>query len=281
MTTLKTHNAAAFTGTFSGLALCALAFVLLSVTPTIPFALGLGVVLAVAVLVLYLLATLQVKKDTGTESIATSVYRGLLIGINSTLNFGLAWILLYAPLGTTGIAIAAALALITLLACIGPISRSGAYQALLGWGNWVLPMSWPIVALGLVFALVSLLGHLVLSLPLGVPFTRIGIKSGPLAGKGFTVDWPSGTFFQHGGLVANLNRLQTAFNMGTFAFVHYRSSLSHTQHEAGHTLNLAAFGCLFHLVGALDEVFAKRQAFAELLADSNDPSGHAQLAMWS
>ncbi|TDT41760.1 hypothetical protein DES49_1862 [Halospina denitrificans] len=281
MTGLKLSSASGFAGTISGLALCALAFILLSVTPTVPFALVGGVVLIVAVLVFYILATIQVKKDSGTESAATSVYRGLLVGINSTLNFGLVFLLLYAPLGNPALVIAAVIALINLLACIGPVSQSAFYQGVLGWANWLMPMSWLIVGLGLAFTLFSLLLHLVLTLPFGVEFTRVGIKSGALKGKAFSVDWPTGTFFQYGGLVANLNHLQTAFNMGNFAFVHYKSSASHSQHEAGHTLNLAAFGSLFHLIGAVDEVFAKHRAFAEFLADSNDPTGSTQLKMWS
>ena len=281
MTVLKLRSASGFAGTISGLALSALAFLLLSVTPTVPFALIGGVVLAVAVLVFYLLATIQVKKDSGTESAATSVYRGLLVGINSTLNFGILWVLLSGALGTAALVIGGVVALVNLLACIGPVSRSAVYQCILGWSNWLMPMSWLIVGLGLAFTLFSLLLHLVLTLPFGVTFTRVGITSGPLKGKAFSVDWPTGTFFQYGGFVANLNRLQTAFNMGNFAFVHYKSSASHSQHEAGHTLNLAAFGSLFHLIGAVDEVFAKHQAFAEFLADSNDPKGRTQLGMWS
>lgn len=281
MSTLKPRSIpAGLAGTISGVALGALAYVLLAFAPTTPFGLVMGAILAVAVLVLYILATVQVKKDAGTESAATSLYRGLLVGINSTLNFGLVFLLLYWVMGTPALIIAVVIALINLLACIGPVSRSVAYQALLGWSNWIMPMSWLVQALGLSFLLISGLAHLLVTLPFGVDFTRIGIRTGNLAGKRFSMYWRTGTLFQYGGLIANLNRIPTAFNMGNFAFVHYQSGSSHAQHEAGHTLNLAAFGSLFHLIGALDQVIAGHRAFAELLAESNRSGGGAQLGMW-
>ena len=55
-------------------------------------------------------------------------------------------------------------------------------------------------------------------------------------------DWKTGTFFIKGGLISNLNYLDTAFNMGNFSFVDYKSGGWHKSHEAGHTLNLGAFG---------------------------------------
>jgi hypothetical protein len=73
--------------------------------------------------------------------------------------------------------------------------------------------------------------------------------------------------------------------MGNFSFVHYQATSTHMEHEVGHTLNLGAFGSLFHLVGAIDEnlpvIGSGHKAFSELLAESNDLSGHARLLMWS
>jgi len=240
-----------------------------------------GGVLFTAVVVIYIVATRSVKSDKDTESSATGMSRGLLIGSNSVANFGLIWLLLGVFSATAALVVASTVGLLGLLASIGPVSRWSPYKVLLGWGNWIMPMSWLVVGLGLVFTLFSLLVHLLLTTPFGVEFTRIGIKNGPLAGKYVKVDGVTGTIFVHGGLVANLNRLKTAFNMGNFSFVHYKSGASHILHEAGHTLNLAAFGSLFHLIGAVDEIWARGKAFAELLAESNDSSGSARLLMWA
>ena len=60
--------------------------------------------------------------------------------------------------------------------------------------------------------------------------------------------------------------------MGNFAFVHYQSSDWHTEHEAGHTLNLASFGFAFHFIGAIDEnlpgIGSGANAFSEALAEA-------------
>ena len=42
--------------------------------------------------------------------------------------------------------------------CTRLLSRRTTYQGLLGYLNWFLPLSWPIVAVGLVFCLTGLLG---------------------------------------------------------------------------------------------------------------------------
>ena len=98
----------------------------------------------------------------------------------------------------------------------------------------------------------------------------------------FGADWSTGTLFIKGGLVANLNYLDTAFNMGNFSFVDYKSGAWHKDHEAGHTLNLAAFGSVFHLIGAVDEnVFRGANAYSERIAESNSSSGGSMIAMWA
>ena len=87
-----------------------------------------------------------------------------------------------------------------------------------------------------------------------------------------------------GGLIANLNPIDTAFNMGNFSFVDYRSSSWHKQHEAGHTLNVAAFGSLFHVKGALDENAIRRgtHALSERLAESNSSGVHgSNIPRWA
>lgn len=60
--------------------------------------------------------------------------------------------------------------------------------------------------------------------------------------------------------------------MGNFVFLKPGSTAE--GHETGHPLNLAAYGWIFHFVGALDEnvTGGDADAFAEHLADSHDPS---------
>ena len=72
--------------------------------------------------------------------------------------------------------------------------------------------------------------------------------------------------------------------MGNFSFVDYKSSGWHMEHEAGHTLNLAAFGSVFHLIGALDENATTRgaNAFSERLAESNSTGVRgSNIPMWA
>lgn len=278
ITQLNVHQPAAFLGTLAALALSFVGAGFLTGPEDWRMLVGGG--LAIGVLVIYGIATVAVKSDTGRESTVTGACRGLLIGLNSAANFGLLWLLLDDPLGPMAVGIAATAAVINLLACIDSVSHSGAYKTILGWANWIMPMSWLVTGLGIIFVLVSWLLHLVITVPFGADFTRVGIQKGPLAGRALYMDWSTGTLFIFGGLVANLNRLKTAFNMGNFAFVHYRANSGYLRHEAGHTLNLAAFGSLFHLIGAVDEIFARHRAFAELLADSNNPAGHTRLLMW-
>ena len=101
----------------------------------------------------------------------------------------------------------------------------------------------------------------------------------------FQTDWKTGTWFMKGGYVANLNPLHTAFNMGAFSFVDKSSGQFHIEHEAGHSLNLATFGWVFHFIGALDENVAGggASAYSERIAESNVP-GTSQgdvIAMWA
>jgi len=200
--------------------------------------------------------------------------RGFLIGINTGLNGLVAFALFDYIAGLeAGIAVGIILGLFNFLCVFSPISQSGVYQGFIGWLAWLMPMSWLIVALGLVFLIVSWLLHLVTGGK--VPYLRI---------EDMKIDWKTGTIFVKGGLVANLNYADTAFNMGNFSFVDYKSGAWHMEHEAGHTLNLTAFGSLFHLIGALDEnVIPGRgaRAFAERIADSNDSgSGGSNIPMW-
>ncbi len=229
-----------------------------------------GGMIGLLMIISYIIATVTVKSASGTEDSVTSFLRGVQIGLNSVANGGLIWIF-FGGLLDSGLVTGLALGLgaVTLLSCIGPVSQFEFYQGLLGYLNWFLPMSWPIVAVGFLFLVVSAL----LSL---IPANYLRIQDG-------AVDWKTGTFSIKGGLIANMNPIDTAFNMGNFSFVDYKSGSMHVNHEAGHTLNLAAFGFIFHLVGALDEnVFGSgARAFSEFLAESNVSGGSPALKMWS
>ncbi len=63
--------------------------------------------------------------------------------------------------------------------------------------------------------------------------------------------------------------------MGSFAFAKRDAPPDmHVEHEAGHTLNLAAFGSFFHFIGAIDEnvTGGGARAFSERVAESNNPN---------
>jgi hypothetical protein len=229
----------------------------------------LGAILAVCaglVLLSYIVAAVSAVSSLG------EFMRGWLIGLNAALNavlgFAVGTWIGGAPMG---IVAAVVLAVINLLCVIAPVTQNGFYQGVLGYLNWLMPMSWLIVALGCTFYVVSIILHLVTAGK--VDYLRI---------QDVGADWKTGTCFIRGGLIANLNYLDTAFNMGNFSFVDYKSSAWHKDHEAGHTLNLAAFGAVFHLVGAFDEnVLRRENAYAEQLAESNNPgSSLPQIPMW-
>lgn len=233
---------------------------------------SLGIAVGVAI-VGYIVAAVGAVSRTSTNAFGEFM-RGWLVGMNAGLNGVLAFALLNVLAGLApGIIVGAVLGIFTVLTVFKPISQSEVYQGFLGYLNWVMPMSWLIVALGFLFYVVSMLLHAV---TIGrVPYLRI---------QAFAADWKTGTFFMRGGLIANLNPIDTAFNMGNFSFVDYQSSGWHKEHEAGHTLNLAAFGSLFHLIGALDENATRRgaNAYSERLAESNSSGTHgSNIPMWA
>ena len=240
-----------------GAVLSTIPVIVLSFFPDIKW-LALGIA-AGSVLLWYIIAALTAASDFG------EFMRGFLIGVNTGLNFALAHVVYGRFFGPeVSIGIAAGLALINFLTVIGPVSNSEFFQGVLGWFNWLLPMSWLVMAIGFIFYILNLLGGLV-HWAGKVDFFRI---------QRLAADWKTGTFFTHGGWISNLNPIDTAFNMGAFSFVDNASSNMHIEHEAGHTLNLGAFGSVFHFIGAIDEnvTGGGRNAYSERLAESNDPS---------
>jgi hypothetical protein len=196
---------------------------------------------------------------------------GVLLGFNTGVNA----VLIAALVGPI---VAVVICLLPALAVIEPVSRSDIYQAPLGWANFLLPMSWPIVGLGLLILIFS--GILAL-VNLAIHSTFLDVEKLKLQAK-------TGTTFLVGGLGgnANLNPDSTGYNMGSFAFLrHGKSSEYLFEHESGHTLNLAIWGPVIHLIGALDEnVFGGHaNAYTELFAESNVPPSSRQgpiFPMW-
>jgi hypothetical protein len=226
------------------------------------------VVLVAVTVVLYIVARVFHNPDSRMGE----VMPGALLGVNTGINV----VLLEAILGPI---VAGALCVILVLAVVEPLTQSDIYQGFEGWANWLLPMSWPIVAVGLLFLLVSVILHLI----------NLAIRGSFLHIDKVFVDWKTGTIFQKGGLFgnANLQPHSTGYNMGNFAFLTREAKEIEylTEHEAGHTLNLAALGFVTHLIGALDEnVFGGgSDAYTELLAESNVPEEQRQgpiFPMW-
>ena len=217
-------------------------------------------VLVLAVVLLaaaaYLLAGRLVRAGPGAGELGC----GLLLGLNAGLNGALGAVILHPVAG-------AALGLLVGVAAVPAAARDRRYQPVAGWANLVLPMSWPVTGLGAVFFAGSLLLH-------GVTAGRVR----RLRVVRLLVHASSGTCFMVGGLAgnANANPHSTGYNLGNFAFL--RASAGATpylvQHESGHTLNLAAFGAVFHLAGAVEENLARagRNAYAELHAESHVPA---------
>ena len=261
---MKLHSFLALLGGFLGLGAAMLVlFVAKASWISVVVILGIGVLA-------YILATIfAVRARKFTE-----VVRGFLIGYNSGINGFLVFVILstFLPSGV-GLGVGLALGLFNFLSVLEWISQRGVYQGIMGWVNWFLPMSWPIVALGFLFLVFSFL----LSCLTGFQVKYLRLMKGK-------VDWSTGTFFIKGGLVSNLNVWDTAFNMGNFSFVDMKSRDFHMKHEAGHTLNLGAFGFLFHLIGFFDEFVFQRgaKAYSERIAESHD-TGHqmGNIPMWA
>ncbi len=238
-----------------------------------------------ATIIFYLVATFSVQGSSGTEPDLTAVMRGLLMGIGTSMNGVLAYNIYGVWFGTTvGLIIGIVLFVGGFIAVFSVISQSGFYQGVIGWLCWLAPMSWPVILLGLVLLVLSLvLGLIGLA---GVNFFKIGGASSAnpaVAGHIADANWQTGTFFLIGGLGGNANPGKTAFNMGNVAFIHRENSYDDTGHESGHNLNLFVMGWIVHYIGAMDENFTSHgaDAFTELLAESHAGRGRDELNVWA
>jgi len=192
--------------------------------------------------------------------------RKLMIRMNAVTNT-----LLLVVLGLTvpGIAIGG----INFAASFPETARLKGYQRILGWTSWLMPMSWPVTVLG-AYVLVLDLAGAVLTLN---RISRFHVER-------VWVDRPSGCVVLEGGWLYRPG-FRGGFNLGNFAFI--TPGVTHVvRHEAGHTLNVAAFGSVFHFVGAIDENIVNRHApydaYAERLAESaRDPERDGVVRVWA
>ena len=187
---------------------------------------------------------LYVAASRGPEPL----WRGVLIGLNAGLNAA-ALLLWVGPLGFCAAAL-------NLLAA-SDLTCSPRFRHLLGWSGWLLPLSWPATLLGLAAFGLNVLAWR------SVRRVWVDRGTGSVVMVGGWLWWPG---FRGG------------YSLGQFAFV-TPDALGLVAHETGHTLNNAAFGSLFHFIGAADELLlplldpSRRwaDAYAERLAEGHDP----------
>jgi hypothetical protein len=229
---------------------------------------GLGLVALAGWIVVCVVLYFVARTQTNPDSKVGEFMPGVLLGVNTGVNGVL--------LGALFTPAAAVICIIPALAVIEPVARSDIYQGFLGWGNLLLPMSWPIVILGILFFAVSGIAALI----------NLAIKSDFLKIEHLKFSAKTGTLFQVGGLAGNgnLSSGSTGYNMGNFAFL-TKGKVTDAylvEHESGHTLNLGIWGAAVHLIGALDEnVFGGgSNAYTELFAESNVPVGSRQGAIF-
>lgn len=250
--------------------------IVLAVVVIAAFATGVGWgLLAVAgVIGLLTAGYLGAREAAGTDG--GEFLRGLLIGVNAGMNLVFAALVFGLIFGlVAGLIIGITLGVINFLAAFDTIAQSEVYQGILGWSSWLMPMSWVVVGLGVVMWVLNVLGFL-------LTFGQVDA----LKIDEMRVDWKTGTIFTKGGWISNLNAWDTAFNMGNFAFVdtNFTDPNWAMEHEAGHSLNLGAFGSIFHFIGFVDEVIAGggSNAYSEQLAEGNDPTSPGPtLPMWT
>jgi RHS repeat-associated protein len=220
---------------------------------------GLGILAIIGVIALVTVSYVVAANNQGTA--LGEFFRGFMIGLNAGLNATF-----LAMMGPVGAFLGGFVGTLIFLSAFDTIASNEIFQGILGWSNWLMPMSWLVIGLGAIMWILNGLGHLILwEIPNlwggGVEFFRI---------TDFRMDWSTGMLATRGGWVANANMWDTAFNMGNFSYVDANSTGWHMDHEAGHNLSLATFGSIFHFVGFFHEMGVGRTAFSEVLADSND-----------
>lgn len=196
-----------------------------------------------------------------TERFMSGVLTGATAGVNL-----LVWALL--PIGPVGFVVGSVVATVCLLSLVAPIARSGAYQAVLGWMNWIFPYSWLATAVGVLLFVINL------------PLALAALGPGALR-----LDVLTGTIETTGGIVG-ITGFVGGFNLGNFTFLSPGpggglgiqtpfGTPGLSAHETGHTLTVAGFGGVFHWVNAVDEnvppLRRLARAYGELLSESHIP----------
>ncbi|MEM7368530.1 MAG: hypothetical protein AAF587_07990 [Bacteroidota bacterium] len=191
--------------------------------------------------------------------------RGAIIGLNAGLNT----VLLYQLSGSW--IVAGILGGLVFLSAFLFISRHSWYHTVLGYSNWLLPMSWPVSYIGLLIYLVNLLVA-----PIGYMHPLLRALRVRLY-----IDLSTSTFTMYGGLIRPFKGF-SGLNMGNFIFIN--PGWEHLlRHEIGHLFSLAAMGSVFHYIGGIDENYLQQnywEAYAEYLAESYNSPSASGMSMW-
>lgn len=191
--------------------------------------------------------------------------KGMLIGLNAGLNA-----IILSAFGPVGIVLGVVVGVIAFLGAFDSVRQSPIYQGVLGWSSWVMPMSWLVNAVGLIFFVVSLILA-------GVTFQQVDA----LKIEYIHFDWGTGSFVMKGGALANANPIDTAYDMGNFVFVDGANTApdDDVPHELGHALSLGLFGSVVHFIGFIDEMggIGGANAWTERMADSHSPRRRGEI----
>lgn len=281
-----------------------------AITPAFALSFAGGMIVQfIVVLILYIVAAIATPPVQGavTTNFVEELCRGAMIGINACANtlYAAALYPVIALLmgglvpGAVGALLApffaVALGVITFLCVFPGLTGNFAFEAILGWSSWFMPMSWPLQIIGFIVFLIGLIASF-----FGRPFAALG-------------NWWPGAVARHGFL---FNFGSSAFTIGNFTIVSgslsraspeivltptgpaagFVTALGVVAHETGHTLVTAALGFLFAVIGFVHEralaLFTGLggQAYIEFLCEgvrrmSGDPTqlsnANPWVAMWA
>ena len=109
-----------------------------------------AVVLVIAAIALVMVIGYVLASNANPNSAWGQFLRGFFLGMNAGLNAGLLTAMGAPVLGIV-------VGVVLFLGAFDKIANNEVYQGIIGWGNWVMPTSWPIVALGAVFFILNAL----------------------------------------------------------------------------------------------------------------------------
>jgi hypothetical protein len=219
-----------------------------------------------------------------TPSPAEQFAFGFFLGAAMATNFVFWWLVTGIPL----VQALALLALLPLLVVFTALAHSHIVQTLVGWTTWVMPLAWLPGIIGLVafipLAVAGIFQH-------GLDALRIDPTSGTLETQADFSGLPGVPALAVGVSLGLFSFLNTAIS-GPKSFL----ARSVSAHEAAHTLNTGAFGGVFLLFNALDEIVLRARpdayfSLGELYAESRAPGTqraaerpgfiNAYLPLWS